>query len=301
MGNNLFRNVRKNKFGYFELKHKPNPKELEQYYIDKYYEQSRGNYRQSYSKDEIIFFKNKLDDKYLTIKELLGPMRREKFSFLDIGCGEGWALDYFRKKGFAVTGLDYSSSGTKTHNKRCLPFIRKGDIYEQIPSLIKEKQKFDVIFMEHTLEHVLNPFQLLGDCKKLLHNQGVIVVVVPNDFSILQLYLYKHGYVKSPFWIVIPDHISYFNKTGLEALVQAAGLRPERFTADFPVDINLLNKDTNYVIDKAKGKSCHQARVELENLVHKTSPKKVNKFYEALADMGLGRNLICFATHSRKV
>lgn len=310
MDKNLLKRVRKNRFGSFELKVKPSPKELLQYYQDKYYEQSKGTYQRSYSKDEILFFKNKLHEKYLILEEIFGPERGQRKEltgrrpknresgaprrFLDIGCGEGWALDFFRKKGWLVLGLDFSESGAKMHNSHCLPFICKGNIYEEIESLLKEKRRFEVIFMEHTLEHVLDPLKLLRDAKKLLTAGGVMVVEVPNDFSTLQLHLLKKGFIKRPFWVVIPDHISYFNKKGLEALSRSAGLKAVRFSADFPIDMNLLNENTNYVECRDKGKSAHRARLEIENLMYKISPQKTNRVYEALADLGLGRNLICF-------
>jgi hypothetical protein len=45
------------------------------------------------------------------------------------------------------------------------------------------------------------------------------------------------------------------------------------------------------------GKGCHQVRVVIENLLHDISPEKTNEFYQALANLGLGRNIIGFFTH----
>ena len=42
--------------------------------------------------------------------------------------------------------------------------------------------------------------------------------------------------------------------------------------------------------------NCHMARVEIENLLHAISPEKTNAFYEALSELGLGRDLVVFLT-----
>lgn len=47
-------------------------------------------------------------------------------------------------------------------------------------------------------------------------------------------------------------------------------------------------------MDKRVGKSCHRSRVEIENLMHRLSPEKTIKVYEAIAELGLGLELIGF-------
>jgi hypothetical protein len=91
-----------------------------------------------------------------------------------------------------------------------------------------------------------------------------------------------------------PDHISYFNSEGLSKLCHAAGLEKKYEIADFPIDFNLLNPDTNYFLDKTKGKNVHLARVELENLFCEISIPKTVELYKSLAKLGLGRNITAF-------
>src|SRR3989344_957479 len=294
MKKNIFKNVRKNKLGYYKLINKPSQSELEKYYRSKYYQQSKGSYQNKYSPAEITFFKNKLEQKYQIIQNLFGKIRPASLKFLDIGCGEGWALAFFQEKGWNVVGLDYSLAGCEVHNPECLDKIRPGDIYKNIPKLKKEGKYFDLIFLEHVLEHVVDPLILLKDCKNLLKVKGILVVKVPNDFSILQKYLYENGHIEELFWVISPDHISYFNRQSIIRLAKAVGMNTPCIMSDFPIDWNLLNADSNYIKEKSRGRSCHQARVEIENLLHKISPQKTNKLYEIMAELGIGRNLICF-------
>jgi len=284
--------VKKNQFGFYEIINKPTPEELKRYYAEKYYQEASGGYEKSYSENEILYFKNKLSQKYIVINELLSGISPK--TFLDIGAGEGWALDFFKKQGWHCTGLDYSEFGCKKHHPDCLAEMRVGDIYENITNLIAENKKYQVILLDNVLEHVIEPLSLLKNIRQLIDNDAVLVIEVPNDFSVIQNYALDKGYISQPFWVVSPDHLSYFNRDGLINLCREAGFQCERTMGDYPIDFNILNKYTNYIEDKTVGKSCHLSRVEMENLMHSISPEKTNQLYQVLGELGLGRQLIGF-------
>ena len=121
-----------------------------------------------------------------------------------------------------------------------------------------------------------------------------MMIEVPNDFSRLHQYLIDNNYIKKPFWVASPDHISYFNKDGLINLCNYAGFSVVKILTDFPIDFNLLHEDTNYIIDRSKGKKVHQTRIEIENLLHDISIEDKNELYLLLAKIGFGRNIIGF-------
>lgn len=289
----MFKHVVKNEFGFYELKQKPTPDELNNYYSLKYYQESKGSYQKQYCDEEVQYLNNKIEQKYSVISTIIS-FPKPNPRFLDIGCGEGWALNYFKKMGWEICGIDYSNFGCDIHNPNCLPHLKIGDIYETLDRLIEEKQTFEVLWLDNILEHVLAPYDLLMICKKLVCDDGVMVVEVPNDFSPVQMYLYDKQKIPSPFWIANPDHISYFNKQGLETLSNAAGWDCKYVLGDFPIDLNLFNPDTNYILDKSKGKNSHLSRVEIENLIHSISINKANELYRALGEIGLGRQIIGF-------
>jgi 2-polyprenyl-3-methyl-5-hydroxy-6-metoxy-1,4-benzoquinol methylase len=289
----MVKTVHKNKWGFYEISTKPDTQELKHYYADKYYQNDCGNYEKTYSGEEIAFFKNKLAQKYAVIEELLLkglPYR----TFLDIGAGEGWALSFFREQGWIVTGLDFSKLGCAHHNPDCLEKLIVGDIYNNIENLASKKSKFQVVLLDNVLEHVDSPLSLLKKIQLLIHEEGILIIEVPNDFSVIQNYALTKKYISRPFWVVYPDHLSYFNKEGLIALCQDAGFSCEKIMGDYPIDFNILNKNTNYIENKQVGKSCHQSRVEIENLIHEISVEKANQFFTALGAMGLGRSIIGF-------
>ena len=76
-------------------------------------------------------------------------------SFLDIGCGEGWALKYFKESDWEVLGLDFSDYGCKSQNPEHIDFLKKGNIYDNIEILMRNPHQFDCILLDSVLEHVL--------------------------------------------------------------------------------------------------------------------------------------------------
>ena len=286
--------VNKNRFGFFELADKPTPDRLSKYYAEKYYQNAVGSYEKKYTAEEHAYLNNKIEQRYTIIVDLLAQTDHKGRTFLDVGCGEGWALKFFKDRAWDVWGLDYSKYGCETQNPAYLDNLYVGDIYTNIKSFIRAGCTFDCIWLDNVLEHVLDPLSLVTDCHSLIKGNGVLVIEVPNDFSAIQQHLLENGMISKEFWVVNPDHISYFNKEGLSALCDEAGWATKYVMGDYPIDFNLFNPHTNYIENSAVGKSCHQSRVVIENLLHAISVEKVNELYKAFAGLGLGRQIIAF-------
>jgi len=284
----------KTEHGYYRLKEMRSREELQKYYSGKYYQESKGSYQPSYPEEEKRYFFNKIEQKFTVATGLIKKPGRDKPHFLDVGCGEGWALKYFKNKAWEVLGLDYSMFGCKSQNPDCAENVQVGEIEEKLATLKGKGECFDVVLLDNVLEHVLDPLALLELCRAVVSERGVLIVEVPNDFSVLQRHVYEKKYIDRPFWIAKPDHVSYFDKDGLVSLGNAAGWDCKSLMGDFPIDMNLFNAGTNYVKNPAVGKDCHRARIEIENLMHDISLEKVVALYTILAEMGIGRELVAF-------
>jgi 2-polyprenyl-3-methyl-5-hydroxy-6-metoxy-1,4-benzoquinol methylase len=280
----------KNIYGFYELAQKPSYDELSEYYSEKYYQENKATYSKEYSEEEKKYFLNKIGQKFHLIKKKLGNLERR--SLLDVGCGEGFTLKYFEDLGWDVHGVDFNNYGCKIHNPQCVNKIATGDIYDVLHRMKLGEQRFDLLWLDNILEHVLNPLDLLKLCRDLGNETSFLIVEVPNDFSALQRKALELKLIDREFWIAVPDHISYFNKEGLIKISRKAGWKLEVLVGDFPIDFNLFNENSNYVKDRSKGKAAHKQRYVLENLLHSISIEKVNKFYEVLGDLGLGRQII---------
>lgn len=280
--------VEKNKYGFYSLISKPSIHELEEYYEKKYYQEDKSAYAKTYSQEELSYIENKIVQKFFLLKKHNSQIS----SVLDIGCGEGFAIKFLQDKGLRVLGLDFSDFGIKAHNPEVVNMIIKGDIYCNIDKLKNESRKFDVIWIDNVLEHLLDPLELLVNCTMLSTEHGLMIIEVPNDFSVVQNALKEYHLIDRDYWIAYPDHISYFNKDGLINICTEAGWQHLVTIGDFPIEFNLFNPEANYIKEKAKGKGAHFQRIRLENLFHEISIEKTNVLYTVLADMGLGRQII---------
>lgn len=261
--------VGKHPLGFKQVLKKPTKAELSEFYSKKYFQDEHSQYNHQYSKEEIKYFENNIEDHYQILTKNI-EMSKD-MSFLEIGPGEGFALSFFKKRGWKVTGLDYSDFGCVNQNPDCLENIKLGDLDNELNSLIKRKKLFKIIYSDHVLEHVLDPISTLKKINKLLAPGGIFFVGVPNDFSNLQDHLMKTGQVKGQFWLKPPEHISYFNTENFKNVCDASGFEVIDFWASFPIDLNLFNPDTNYVQNEDKGKNCHIARVKIDNFFHDIS------------------------------
>ncbi len=160
--------------------------------------------------------------------------------------------------------------------------------------MVSKGEKFDVINMDQSLDMMLEPEKVLKLCKNILQNDGVMIIKVANNYSVLQEYLIKTQKVDREFWLDEEGHPYYFNKEGLIKFLNAFGYRCENVYGESFIDFNLLNDKTNYYRDKTVGKSCYYARIELELLMEKVSEEKHWKYIDFWAKWGLEGKLWVF-------
>lgn len=290
MKQDIFAGLVRNELGYWEVAQKPTEEDLRSYYASKYYQEGKGSYDIEYSTAEIEYFNAKIEQRWNIVK----PAFARPGSMLDVGCGEGYALSYFKKLGWTVRGLDYSRAGLLSKNGHCAPDLLDGDVFQLLQNEEEAGNTYDLIWLQNVLEHVIDPVALLSSLRHLIKPDGVLVVTVPNDFSELQLRAISGEIVSKPYWVAPPDHLSYFSKDSLLAIGQRTAWNSFEIVGDVPVDWFLFHRGSNYIEDKSVGKQAHRARVELENLIHKNRPEDVTAFFSALARIGMGRDLTAF-------
>lgn len=288
--------LKRDALGFLKAADPPSPDELAAFYARHYYQAERGNYRKSYSPAEIDWINLKIAQKAALLERLRGG--RPPGSMLDAGCGEGFGLAWFRERGWRVEGIDHSTAGISRMNPDLLPFVETGNLFARLEERIANGRKYDLVWLTHVLEHVADPVALLRLLRGLVADEGVLVVTVPNDGSALQEMLLEDGDVPDRYWVALPDHLAYFDRDSLQRTVQATGWECRSILGDFPIDVFLLHEGSNYVRDREKGPAAHAARLRMELLLGRLDHASVNAFYEAMARVGLGRNLTAFLTPS---
>jgi len=285
--------VKNQKAGYFEVENKPTEEELKAYYQKEYYQDDHGSYAQAYPTTELNFKDNKIKVKANIAKKYL-PNNSGK-NILDVGCGEGFVLKYFKAEGWEIKGLDFSKFGCINHNSNVAENVIEGNIYENLDRLVVQGEKFDLIWLDNVLEHVIDVERLLDVCKKLSYGHSVLTITVPNDFSKMQMALLDEGKIKKDFWVKTPDHLSYFTAPTLKKQLALSGWNTKSIIADFPIDWFLTNDAANYMENKSFGKPAHHSRIWLYNhIVENNDIDAVVQFFESLANIGMGRNITGF-------
>jgi 2-polyprenyl-3-methyl-5-hydroxy-6-metoxy-1,4-benzoquinol methylase len=285
--------LRYHELGFLEIANPPSPETLKAYYAERYYQTEQGSYQKTYSDEERTFINLKIVQKASLVDRLRG--KNIPGSFLDVGCGEGFALAWFAAAGWSVEGIDYSIAGLESMNPDFISHVECGDLFEILERRISGGERHDIVWLTNVLEHVINPVNLLKSFRHLVAPDGILVVTVPNDGSTYQEFLLDNGYIPHRFWIAIPDHLAYFTYESLARTAEATGWKCREIIGDFPIDFFLLHSGSNYVRDRANGPLAHQARIELELMLsNNNSQDTINEFYRSLARVGLGRDLTAF-------
>ena len=127
---------------------------------------------------------------------------------LDIGCGSGWILSELSSD-WVKYGLEpnskmynYSPSSGKIINKK---FEKE----------IFRKDEFDVILNHHVIEHLKNPIIFIEEVKRILKNDGILILGTP-DFDSGCARRFNGNYRL----LHDPTHISLFSNYSMHRLLR---------------------------------------------------------------------------------
>jgi 2-polyprenyl-3-methyl-5-hydroxy-6-metoxy-1,4-benzoquinol methylase len=217
----------------------PDPAQLKKIYEEEYYSTEKPDYFKNYEEDG-DWWNLSYDDRFDFEANLSADRRR----ILDIGSGPGIFL---RRGKSALAG-----SGNRTFARRS---IRVRSAWKYAMSLTADTQglgQFDVIHMSAVLEHIPDPISMLEIAHRLLLPEGVLCVVVPNDYNPFQIAL-RSACDYKPWWLAPPHHINYFEPSSLKRTMQRAGFTVTALSTTFPIDMFLLMGD-NYTVDGKLGR-----------------------------------------------
>ncbi len=286
-------------YGYFRIDPLPSEQELDYFYKKRYYMLIKKGGRApeirktlrggEIAKKEAMWLAATLYQEIeFTLRSLLAG---RPGNLLDIGCGRGEFMQFMMNSGWNTTGIEPSEHACAYAGRNKLT-IYKGTLNSFLAEKQREfKNSFDAVTLINVLEHVINPEVILDTVKKLVKpRSGVIVIKVPNDFSLLQKHAERET-KKKRWWVAMPDHINYFNMESLQTFLQQNGFEIIDKTADFPMEFFLLMGE-DYTSNRKIGSLCHKKRVNFEASL----PYPVRRMlYRKLADIGMGRDCIVYA------
>lgn len=136
---------------------------------------------------------------------------------LDVGCGSGGNLKTLEDQGWQVSGIEISDVAAAHARSLVAGTIHTGTL----ESATFDPQRFDVILMNHSLEHFPSPVSALRRVHRLLKHDGLLVVSVPNAGG-LEASLFGWWW----FGWDLPRHFYHFDKHTISRALTKAGFRP---------------------------------------------------------------------------
>ena len=131
-------------------------------------------------------------------------------------------------------------------------------------------------------------------CWDLLNTNGILLIIVPNDFNPIQNILRDHLGV-SPWWVSPPYHINYFSPDSLKRLVERNGFKTELCETTFPIDWFLLFGD-NYIGNDNLGRACHAKRKAFEMAFYRSgNASLLREIAGQLGALNIGREIVIYA------
>lgn len=145
-------------------------------------------------------------------------------SILDVGCGDGSFLLFAKENGWQAAGTDiYLSPAAEAI---CVPLWAG-----RLEDIDFGKQRFSVIRFNHVLEHVQNPLVVLRHARKILLQNGVLILSVPNLAGIsprikswqsrigMKKHRWRHYAALHHFWFFTPSTLQLLVEAGQFAVV----------------------------------------------------------------------------------
>lgn len=130
---------------------------------------------------------------------------------LDLGTGTGELLPVAREMGYEVEGLDYSKSLVDYARTQYGITVHHGDL-----SSVDLPHQYDVVVMNHVIEHVTNPVETLKQIKNILIPGGVLYLATPN-IDCWESAIQGWGCYE-------PYHLWYFSPSSIQRLINNVGL-----------------------------------------------------------------------------
>lgn len=219
-------------------------------------------------------------------------------ALLDVGCGYGFFINAARARRWTVDGIEPNSEAARyaAEHSASLGYPSTSRVWtgswsdgdsehlKILPSL-----DVDAISALWLIEHLPNPVSFLRWCYAHLQPTGVLLAVVPNEWTKAQTI--ANRYVgKKNYW-VHHTHMAYFSQRSFANLLGRCGFRVVDWLTTYPMERFLINGQ-DYTSNHELGMKLHR-EVELFDLGMGRDERMAH--YRSLARDGEGRDIVCVA------
>lgn len=221
-------------------------------------------------------------------EDIVGIERFKKNgTLLDIGCATGYLLACARRRGWEVTGIEFSEWAAHVAKEQFGIKVLVG----HMESLILPEKRFDVITIYHVLEHLPDPLKALEHASRWMKDDGLLVIRLPNLQS-FDAWFYQDQWEG---WSV-PFHFYHFSPKTLKRLLGMAGLQVMRF--EFPLSPLFVNAVRRVIQPWKKATPRPSPCLTHGNLGWKATAKRL--FRRSVGRLFKGRDMVCYARKRRR-
>ncbi len=133
-------------------------------------------------------------------------------SLLDVGCGLGHFLSEAKADGWKVTGFEVSRFAAQEVRRRLDIDVVDGD-------LGRISHTFDVVTAWDVFEHVPDPLAFLVSCRRLLTQDGILIVSTGNFASLAARLSGRRWHLYN-----LPEHLFFHTPQSIAHLADKAGV-----------------------------------------------------------------------------
>lgn len=194
--------------------------ELERAYVEDYYASKDDGRIQSWVAENAGVWEG--------LCETLARHAPAPQALLDIGAGTGgFLLEYHRRNPKVRLFAIESSANARDSLKERLADVQF--LSEDARDLSAGGERFDVVTLLQTLEHLVEPERVCAEIQKSLRPGGVLLVTVPNRRS----YAVAMKGTDEPECFGNPTHLQFFERRTLERMLDQAGFARAQRVAGF--------------------------------------------------------------------
>ncbi|MFA5842587.1 MAG: class I SAM-dependent methyltransferase [Candidatus Gracilibacteria bacterium] len=215
--------------------------------------------------------------RHALLYDLVAPYIHKDSRALDVGCAMGGFLDYLHQKGLTkLYGVDIIEDYVSYAKKKGIYTVKLGSA-ESIPF---DENSLDLVVVDQVVEHLVDPIQVFKEAKRVLAEDGLLCIGVPDASRYDKLYFFDF------FWFLMREHIQHFD---LEHLKLLAGLEGFEFVthceAETPMmsekmilpNLNVVFRKTNKKGQLHTTENCFKLKKEMEQYIANDLKKLNNK------------------------
>lgn len=208
---------------------RPDSEQLSQFYQSEKYI-SHTDSRKTFFDKVYHWVKNYMLNKKL---DWISEHKKEG-TILDLGAGTGGFLARAKDRNWEIYGVEPSEAARELALKKGISLFVETKGYQS--------KSFDVITLWHVLEHVPDLEEQIMELKRLLKDEGLLVIAVPN-FKSYDAKKYGENWAAYD----VPRHLWHFSRTAVQKIFgrygfQIIGMKPLIFDAFYVSLLSEKNK-----------------------------------------------------------